>query len=324
MIASLPRAPRLAAFEMTPETKDTKAALLFSRLLSESEQKRLQDARKWRWIASVGNEKIVPTRHPLHENRLRSMKAIYKPAHREVRLMLSGETVYGFNGKVYQVTPGTVLLFNHYEPRGWQRAPYFKNFRMLWLNFQDRRRVNYHTHCRDADGRCFREVLDRTEFVESAARIMDVWDHCTAHARDTMSWALLKALLTGVLLEILATTSPTLSRGHHQKVIDMIQEFIRAHPADDLSLGTLAQMAGYSPFFFHRLFLRHAGLTLRDYVNLVRLEHAKALLLQNYTVEAVAEAIGMTPSYLNRFFKQRMRHSPRQWSRLNMPIVDGG
>ncbi len=296
----------------TPDT------LLFSRLLSQQEADRLHDTRRWRWIASSGTERVRPCRHPAHERRMREIKAnACRPAHREVRLMLNGESVYGFNDRIYRITPGTVLLFNHHEARGWQRAPHMRNFRALWLHFTDRDRINYHTHERDHEGRCRRAVLDQTTPLQSARRIMEVWDHCIAQPGDRMGWALLKSLLSATLLEILATAAPTLRHGRHQEIITSVETYIRTHPEDDLRLETLAAFAGYSPYFFHRLFLKHTGQTPRDYVNALRFERARRLLRQNYTVEAVAAAIGMSASYFNRFFKQRMRHTPRRWSELD-------
>jgi len=292
--------------------------LALPRLLSPQEADRLHDTRRWRWIASIGGERVRPCRHPEHERRMRETKpAACRPAHREVRLMLSGESVYGFNGKVYRITPGTVLLFDHHETRGWQRAPYMRNFRALWLHFTDRDRVRYHTHERDGEGRCRREVLDGSAPPGSARRIMEVWDHCVAAPEDRIAWALLKSLLSATLFELLATAAPAPRGGRHRAIIASVEEHIRAHPGDDLRLETLAALAGYSPYFLHRLFLKHTGRTPRDYVNDLRLERARELLRRNYTVEAVAAAIGMSPSYFNRFFKERMRHTPRRWSDLD-------
>ena len=307
--------PRPASQEPPPPVQE---GLLFSRLLSPQEVEGLHDLRRWRWIASIGQERVRPCRHPAHEERMRAAQSFANQvAHREVRLMLRGEMVYGFNGRVYRITPGTVLLFNHNEARGWQRAPYMRDFRALWLHFPDRDRMDYHTHGRDAQGRCRRDVLDGRTPPGSARRILEVWDHCEATPGDRIAWALLKSLLSAALLEILATATPTLRHGHHQAVIASVEAHIRAHPGEDLRLETLAALAGYSPYFFHRLFLKNTGQTPRDYVNTLRFERARELLRENYTVEAVAAAIGMSPSYFNRFFKARMRHTPRRWSELD-------
>ena len=45
-------------------------------------------------------------------------------------------------------------------------------------------------------------------------------------------------------------------------------------------LDELAETAGLSPFHFHRLFSSWAGVTPKDFLQCLTLEHAKALLRQ--------------------------------------------
>ncbi len=60
--------------------------------------------------------------------------------------------------------------------------------------------------------------------------------------------------------------------------INHIQNFIAEHVRDDLKLDTLAQVAGFSPFHFHRIFKNHVGETVNDFVVRSRLERATALM----------------------------------------------
>lgn len=299
-----------------PMTENSiKSRFAFSRLLSASEQEFLQETGNWRWVASIGAEDIAPAiRHMKHQRWINAKGNVHRPAMREIMFCLRGDSVFGFHGQVHRLLPGTVFLFDHYEGRDLISAPYQKDYGTLWLHFDKRESFRYNTFALDATGRPYREISTRIKAGDSGCLIMDAWDHCKETPSDRLCWTLLKAALTTTLLEILGTARQQPLPSPQQEVIASVQEYIRNHPMDDLSLRNLSRIAGYSSFFFHRLFVQYAGQTPRSYVNHVRLDRAKALLRQNYTLEAVAGMIGMRhPSYFSRFFKEHMGCPPGNW-----------
>jgi len=86
---------------------------------------------------------------------------------------------------------------------------------------------------------------------------------------------------------------------------------------DDVSLRTVAQRGGRSPFAFHRAFRRLAGETLKQYTLRVRLERAAGeLLATDKAVAAVANAKGFaTHEVFARAFRRHFGVSPTQYRR---------
>lgn len=86
----------------------------------------------------------------------------------------------------------------------------------------------------------------------------------------------------------------------------------------DLSLETLAGVAGFSPFHFHRIFRAVVGETLNEFVNRVRVERAAVLLRASPHMRVLDAAIACgydSASGFSRAFKRHFGISPRQWDR---------
>lgn len=102
------------------------------------------------------------------------------------------------------------------------------------------------------------------------------------------------------------------------KVLIYIEENID----EDLTLETLAKIACYSPFHFHRIFQAIVGETVHGYVKRLRMQTAAGKL--RYTekpVTAIAlDASFETPSAFTRAFKQFMGSSPRNYRSLNFAV----
>ncbi|MDG5494550.1 AraC family transcriptional regulator [Niveispirillum sp. BGYR6] len=88
---------------------------------------------------------------------------------------------------------------------------------------------------------------------------------------------------------------------------------IHQHLDGDLSLETLAGIAAFSPFHFHRQFAAHAGMTLNRYVQRVRLKRAAHWLAfrPDLSITQVALECGYaSPESFSRLFRQTIGQSP--------------
>lgn len=100
--------------------------------------------------------------------------------------------------------------------------------------------------------------------------------------------------------------------------INLVLDYIRQHLTDDLSLDTLAAVASFSPYHFHRIFTSVTGETLNDAVGRLRLERAVALLKASpkTTITQIALDCGFnSASSFSRAFRKRYGIAPRSWDR---------
>jgi AraC-like DNA-binding protein/ligand-binding sensor protein len=90
------------------------------------------------------------------------------------------------------------------------------------------------------------------------------------------------------------------------------KEFIARNQDGALCLATVAKAVNTSTFYFCKLFKRTTGLTFTDYLARVRVEKAKALLLdRNRRVSEVAYDVGFQSlTHFNRVFRKIVGQSP--------------
>jgi len=79
----------------------------------------------------------------------------------------------------------------------------------------------------------------------------------------------------------------------YERVANVIR-FLDRHHTEQPDLNQLAAAAGLSPFHFHRLFSTWAGVTPKDFLQCLTLEHVKQLLLNGNNVFDVALDAGLS------------------------------
>jgi AraC-like DNA-binding protein len=93
--------------------------------------------------------------------------------------------------------------------------------------------------------------------------------------------------------------------GREPRAVQVAREYLEAHFAQNISLALLAQVTGLSPFHFVRTFRQVMGLPPHAYLNQIRLEHAKQLLLAGSPIATVAYETGFADqSHLTKRFKR--------------------
>ncbi|MEE0799886.1 MAG: AraC family transcriptional regulator [Gemmiger sp.] len=92
-------------------------------------------------------------------------------------------------------------------------------------------------------------------------------------------------------------------------------DYISDHFTAPLTLDELAARTYLSKFYLSRSFREVTGVGIRTYINLLRLQKARGLLLETaLPVSAVAEAVGFESlSYFERIFKRHFGTAPAQF-----------
>ncbi|RQP26504.1 AraC family transcriptional regulator [Piscinibacter terrae] len=128
------------------------------------------------------------------------------------------------------------------------------------------------------------------------------------------------ATLQPIQAEVLPPTGRTREhpalRSHHLRRMEQVLDHIETHLSEDLGLEKLADLAAFSPFHFHRLFLAWTGETLKEFVRRRRLESAAGRLRHcpNEKVTAVSLNCGFaSPEAFARAFREHFGMTPSQW-----------
>lgn len=110
---------------------------------------------------------------------------------------------------------------------------------------------------------------------------------------------------------------------HIQEVVDEIDECIRAHNDEALTLRRLAARAGYSEYYMTRKFAAVSGLRLRDYLRARRMAFAlKELRDSERSILDIALDHGFSShEAFTRAFKRAYRVTPSEYRKAPRPLV---
>ena len=106
-----------------------------------------------------------------------------------------------------------------------------------------------------------------------------------------------------------------LQRTRNDALVTVVNTYIRAHLAKDLSLVSLAEQVYLNPSYLSRRYKEITGRNISDVVLQQRMERACALLRDpGMRVRRIAELTGYTsPSHFNRVFHQQFGLTPQEW-----------
>lgn len=107
-----------------------------------------------------------------------------------------------------------------------------------------------------------------------------------------------------------------------RKAVRAMQEYIKAHFAENITLADLAKASNFSPWYARNLFIKHLGLTPAVYIRRLRLSKS-ALRLRDEKISvldiAMEMGFGSVDGY-QRAFRREFGCNPKEYALSPVPI----
>jgi two-component system response regulator YesN len=142
------------------------------------------------------------------------------------------------------------------------------------------------------------------------------------HARESIAknWNIEqdKATIADLRKEI-RTREDNLTKSVKSNMVERAKDYIEENYSKALDVTTLAKEFDKNANYFSHIFCETSGHTFSEYLNMVRIEKAKQLLLQsNDTVYAIAKFVGYNNErYFIKIFKRLVGLTPTQYRNMN-------
>ncbi|WHY22138.1 response regulator transcription factor [Paenibacillus sp. G2S3] len=121
---------------------------------------------------------------------------------------------------------------------------------------------------------------------------------------------------TATLLEYYAKG---IARDDMEVFLKRMLDLIHRHYNENLKLDTLADVFSYSSAYLGKLFKNSTGYSFNSYLDKVRMEKAKELLIQGYKIHQAANEVGFNDvDYFREKFKKLEGVSPSDYRRKNL------
>ncbi len=175
-------------------------------------------------------------------------------------------------------------------------------------------------------GQVLRHTLEKSDTAKVARvlaqhgvpftkEIHDAWDKNLLTPPDKYNAIIRLLMFFGEQLSILINQILLEKENAEPLMVRTAREYIAKNKRESLSLTDVAKVCGASVFHFCKVFKQTTGLTFTDYVARVRLEDAKAKLLNpNLRISEIAYDVGFQSlTQFNRVFKRIFGQSPTQF-----------
>lgn len=151
---------------------------------------------------------------------------------------------------------------------------------------------------------------------------------CTEYFNDTNLWEL---VLYSYLLNFFVilgryrmAKNDSLIYAHADKQkeltnkLNIVFDYLDSHYMEDVTLEKTADIAGFSKFYFSRIFKQCSGQNFYDYLCFKRIKAAELLLLEpNLSITEIALSVGFSSlSTFNRTFKRSKNCTPSEYRNL--------
>jgi AraC family transcriptional regulator len=102
-----------------------------------------------------------------------------------------------------------------------------------------------------------------------------------------------------------------------------VLHFIETHIDEDFDIETLSKIAGYSPFYFCRIFKVSVGESVMSYSSRLRIKKASADIINSEkSIIAIALDVGFeTPNGFNKAFKKIFNMTPTEYRKKHLELL---
>lgn len=252
---------------------------------------------EWKVVSSIFKAELHPIHHAAHERWM--TRHVDRHPHREVLFSLSGKGLYGFQGSTYPCHPGSVFLFEANEAHDNSYPPHAPPGIHLWLSLhEEKAAVRILTVAGE-------KYSARHSFIvgDAAAVILlnQTWTRMAQNRelpepfrRMRMVSAVSAVLMATVEQGYRVTGRAASPSSHIGEIIDSIMQTIAASGGNGFNLDNLARYSGYSKFHFLRIFKKHAGKSVHEYIDECRMRKAAELARRGLNQGEIAEALGFS------------------------------
>ena len=103
----------------------------------------------------------------------------------------------------------------------------------------------------------------------------------------------------------------------NKMLIQKVKAYVEEHYAEEITLDDMADMIGYSTYYFMKLIKEYLGMSFGDFLTSVRMNNAKKLLLStNMSISEVGYSVGYNDAnYFARVFKRQEKITPSEYKK---------
>ena len=221
-------------------------------------------------------------------------------------LIVAGRAQYHFGKENITVQPGDILFVEKntaYTARVVSEEPW----EHIVIAFRAESPVDF----ADLPVERVNRVQHSNRYKELFGQAFGVWSQCAFGYKIQT-----KALITQILFTLFSENiSQHFGASDAMRSLKEAVDYMEQNYSRKITVEELARLSGYSASHFTRMFRQMYNLSPVQYLNQLRIQHAKNLLrAEQYSLSQIAQRCGFSNVYyFSRCFKQITGATPRKW-----------
>lgn len=157
-----------------------------------------------------------------------------------------------------------------------------------------------------------------------AARLAQVFASLTDSNSLLQHESLLLSVVARLVTDHVVAGHALREAGREHAAVQRVKDWIDANSEQNVSIHSLADLVGLSPYYLVRAFHKHAGIPPHKYQTSVRINRARQLLRSGAPISEIAYRTGFCDqSHLNRCFKRTLGVTPGVYAALRPKVLAG-
>ncbi len=239
----------------------------------------------------------------------------------EITTINAGSGIYTVGKHTYPMLPGDVFIFSSNEQHcitsigkdGLKITNLHFEPQYLWGNSADSLSDENSNFC-FFHNEAFQNRIEAKKAAPLYALFMGIKEELLqCHTEYALS---VKSILNMLLIKMIREYHYAGERADLTRNIRRVLEYIDSHLTEELSLKSLAEIAGVSPNYFSTQFHNASGITLWDYINSKRIDKAVHLIMEEEpkTMLEIALQCGFNnTTNFNKIFKKITGMTPTEY-----------
>ncbi|MDD3403516.1 MAG: AraC family transcriptional regulator [Hespellia sp.] len=229
-------------------------------------------------------------------------------------LVESGSGTLEYNDITYPVNSGDVVFIDC--QKSYAHSTYEDLWKLRWVHFNGPNMDEIYKKYKERSGTPLFHPYDLIHY-ETLLTTMEDIALSSSHIKDMSICEKLTGLLTAVMNDSWHSESHSNIYSKRQS-LQQIKEYINNNYEKTITLDQLADMYYINKFYLSRIFKEEHGVTIHNYIQQLRITHAKRLLrFSDMNINEIATVCGLNDAnYFSRVFKKVEGISPGEFRKI--------
>lgn len=201
---------------------------------------------------------------------------------------VSGQGYLKYGGEEYRLTKGTAAIIQCREHQFYRTDS--KEWEFYYIHFCGSSADKYYRMLKE-EGAAFLKISNAVQFME-LLKNLERWAGESGIISDIRIANSMENLFTELLVDRMNPWKEE-SLLAHRKAIQEIQQYIKEHYQEPITVDEMAERSSMSKYYFMRIFKKVVGMPPHEYLKCCRINESKRLLKETtYPVSQIADLTG--------------------------------